>query len=209
MKFEEEIKKIKQLAFLRRDNILMNTTLLTVWMITVSDMLVQLHSGWGNDAWWNFWEPSLLTSYEIHRKLFVTSDIAWPNGLAVDWTKRELFWTDAKTNSIQAIGIDGRNRRTVIRGQWRTICAHIHTHIFLFFRLLPLRVATTDHPSPFRPVLSILLHMHIVPHHIHISPHLLPGGSNLRNRLPVCPWLSQLKLCHLQVRFLSFCASKS
>ncbi|XP_071521746.1 low-density lipoprotein receptor-related protein 4 isoform X2 [Panulirus ornatus] len=48
------------------------------------------------------------------RDVLVNTSIAWPNGLSVDWEEQELYWTDAKTNVIQAIGLDGKNRRTVV-----------------------------------------------------------------------------------------------
>lgn len=46
----------------------------------------------------------------------MSQKIAWPNGLAIDWETKELYWTDAKLNHIQAIGLNGANRRTVVRG---------------------------------------------------------------------------------------------
>ncbi|XP_069176041.1 low-density lipoprotein receptor-related protein 4 isoform X2 [Procambarus clarkii] len=49
-----------------------------------------------------------------NRQVLVDTNVAWPNGLSVDWQEEELYWTDAKTNVIHAIGIDGRNRRTVV-----------------------------------------------------------------------------------------------
>ncbi|XP_042234598.1 low-density lipoprotein receptor-related protein 4-like [Homarus americanus] len=49
-----------------------------------------------------------------NRKVLVDTNIMWPNGLSVDWHERQLYWTDAKANVIEAIGLNGRNRRTVI-----------------------------------------------------------------------------------------------
>lgn len=47
----------------------------------------------------------------------VDTDVAWPNGLTVDWQDMELYWTDAKANVIEAIGLDGLHRRRVITGK--------------------------------------------------------------------------------------------
>lgn len=49
--------------------------------------------------------------------VLVDTDVKWPNGLTVDWQDLELYWTDANTNVIGAIGLDGYNRRTVISGR--------------------------------------------------------------------------------------------
>lgn len=49
--------------------------------------------------------------------VLVHTDVAWPNGLSVDWQDEELYWTDAKANVIEAIGLNGYNRRIVIRGK--------------------------------------------------------------------------------------------
>ncbi|XP_045116095.1 low-density lipoprotein receptor-related protein 4-like isoform X2 [Portunus trituberculatus] len=51
-----------------------------------------------------------------NRMVLVDTDVAWPNGLTVDWQDLELYWTDAKANVIEAIGLDGLNRRRVITG---------------------------------------------------------------------------------------------
>lgn len=52
-----------------------------------------------------------------HRMVLVDTEVAWPNGLTVDWQDMELYWTDAKANVIEAIGLDGLNRRIVIAGK--------------------------------------------------------------------------------------------
>lgn len=49
--------------------------------------------------------------------VLVDTDVKWPNGLTVDWQDLELYWTDANTNVIGAIGLDGYNRRIVISGR--------------------------------------------------------------------------------------------
>lgn len=45
---------------------------------------------------------------------FVTSDIGWPNGLALDWPNDRLYWTDAKLLRIESIRLDGSDRRVVL-----------------------------------------------------------------------------------------------
>ncbi|KAB7498329.1 Low-density lipoprotein receptor-related protein 4 [Armadillidium nasatum] len=61
---------------------------------------------------------AITTHYPTGRiSVFVNQKVAWPNGLAIDWSTSELFWTDAKLDHIQAIRLDGRDRRTVVTGK--------------------------------------------------------------------------------------------
>ena len=50
------------------------------------------------------------------RKVFISKNVVWPNGLSIDWLKEQLYWTDAKTNKINAINIRGGPIRTVVFG---------------------------------------------------------------------------------------------
>jgi len=40
-------------------------------------------------------------------------DIAWPNGLTLDYETKQLFWLEAKLRYIGASDWDGNNRRIV------------------------------------------------------------------------------------------------
>lgn len=62
----------------------------------------------------------------------VHTDVAWPNGLTVDWEERELYWTDAKANVIEAIGLDGYNRRVVIGGKTEESSAYTYLVLLVF-----------------------------------------------------------------------------
>jgi hypothetical protein len=42
---------------------------------------------------------------------FVATGVVWPNGLALDYPLNDLYWVDAKLDRIEAIHIDGSNRR--------------------------------------------------------------------------------------------------
>lgn len=50
------------------------------------------------------------------RKVIVNRNIAWPNGLTVDYGAERIYWADAKFEFIEAMDYDGGNRRTVISG---------------------------------------------------------------------------------------------
>lgn len=40
----------------------------------------------------------------------VSKDIYWPNGLALDYPNKRLYWVDAKKKSVESINIDGTER---------------------------------------------------------------------------------------------------
>lgn len=44
------------------------------------------------------------------RKVIVSEDISWPNGLTIDSTQRVIFWADAKLSYIASVDFDGRRR---------------------------------------------------------------------------------------------------
>ena len=41
-------------------------------------------------------------------------DLAFPDGLAVDWIAQNLYWTDARTHRIEVSRLDGRHRKLLI-----------------------------------------------------------------------------------------------
>jgi hypothetical protein len=44
----------------------------------------------------------------------VSSDIMWPNALAIDFTTKTMYWADAKSHKIEMANIDGTNRRVIV-----------------------------------------------------------------------------------------------
>jgi sugar lactone lactonase YvrE len=44
----------------------------------------------------------------------VSSDIMWPNALAIDFTIKTMYWADAKSHKIEMANIDGTNRRVIV-----------------------------------------------------------------------------------------------
>jgi len=45
----------------------------------------------------------------------VTEAIDHPDGLAVDWIYDLLYWTDTGYDHIQVSGLDGTDRRTIVK----------------------------------------------------------------------------------------------
>jgi len=56
-----------------------------------------------------------MTLLFLSREVLVKDDIAWPNCLSLDWEAEELYWTDAKFNTIDAVSFDGQKRRKVLK----------------------------------------------------------------------------------------------
>ncbi|XP_065166985.1 vitellogenin receptor Yl-like [Atheta coriaria] len=47
---------------------------------------------------------------------FVSNDIHWPNGLAIDYPNERLYWTDGKLMTLESIRLDGTDRRMILEG---------------------------------------------------------------------------------------------
>ncbi|XP_066592780.1 vitellogenin receptor [Prorops nasuta] len=46
---------------------------------------------------------------------FITENIAWPNGLSIDYPTNRLYWVDAKHKVIESILLTGDDRRVVLK----------------------------------------------------------------------------------------------
>lgn len=65
--------------------------------------------------YWSDWEKpaKIAVSYMdgSNDQSFVSNDLHWPNGLAIDFPNERLYWTDAKKMTIESIRLDGTDRR--------------------------------------------------------------------------------------------------
>lgn len=48
------------------------------------------------------------------RQPFITEDIISPEGVAVDWISRRLYWTDSSKDTIEVADLDNPKSRAVI-----------------------------------------------------------------------------------------------
>lgn len=48
------------------------------------------------------------------KKEFITEDLMSPEGIAVDWISRRLYWTDSLKDTIEVADLDNATRRAVI-----------------------------------------------------------------------------------------------
>ncbi|XP_054718502.1 LOW QUALITY PROTEIN: low-density lipoprotein receptor-related protein 2-like [Uloborus diversus] len=70
--------------------------------------------------YWSDWGRETVGIYKSgmdgsNRTALVSTNIFWPNGIAVDHTTNRLFWTDARLHSIESITLDGSDRKTIIK----------------------------------------------------------------------------------------------
>ena len=49
-----------------------------------------------------------------NRTVIVNTSIYWPNGLAIDYKARRIYWVDAKLDKIEFMAYDGTSRRIIL-----------------------------------------------------------------------------------------------
>lgn len=59
------------------------------------------------------------------RQVIISSNLTWPNGLAIDYGSQRLYWADAGMKTIEFAGLDGSKRkvRVVLRHHPTTLKA--------------------------------------------------------------------------------------
>ena len=58
-----------------------------------------------------------------HKSVFVDmcadrnncTNIDWPSSLTIDYTDRKLYWCDPRMQTIERIGLDGKNREIIVQ----------------------------------------------------------------------------------------------
>jgi len=48
------------------------------------------------------------------RAPFITHNLTWPNGLAIDHDLRRLYWADGGTKAIEFVSLNGTGRTVLI-----------------------------------------------------------------------------------------------
>lgn len=48
------------------------------------------------------------------KRKFISTDIQSPEGVAVDWISRRLYWTDSQKDTVEVASLDDPAQRTVI-----------------------------------------------------------------------------------------------
>jgi hypothetical protein len=67
---------------------------------------------------WTEWgvNPKIERSFLDGSSRFTVAenDLGLPNGLAVDYTGRQIYWTDATRDRIETSDLHGRNRKYIV-----------------------------------------------------------------------------------------------
>ena len=48
------------------------------------------------------------------RQVIISSNLTWPNGLAIDYGSQRLYWADAGMKTIEFSGLDGSKRKVKV-----------------------------------------------------------------------------------------------
>ena len=48
------------------------------------------------------------------RRVIISSNLTWPNGLAIDYGSQRLYWADAGMKTIEFAGLDGSKRKVSV-----------------------------------------------------------------------------------------------
>jgi len=58
---------------------------------------------------------SLTVSFPLtDQQTIVSVEVMNPDGVAIDWISRNLFWTDTGTDRIEVSRLDGTSRRVIV-----------------------------------------------------------------------------------------------
>lgn len=49
-----------------------------------------------------------------HRKTLISQKLGWPNGLAIDFEKKRLYWADGSTHKIEYCDFEGNGRKELL-----------------------------------------------------------------------------------------------
>ena len=68
--------------------------------------------------YWTDWgkKPKIEKAYMdgSNRRILIDVNLHWPNGLAIDFDKKRLYWTDGGTNRIEYSDLEGKKRAVLI-----------------------------------------------------------------------------------------------
>ena len=57
---------------------------------------------------------NILNVSSVDVQVIVSSEVKHPDGVAVDWVGRNLYWTDTGTDSIEVSRLNGSSRKVII-----------------------------------------------------------------------------------------------
>ncbi|KAH6935214.1 hypothetical protein HPB50_004783 [Hyalomma asiaticum] len=70
--------------------------------------------------WTDWGQPAKIERAALdgsERRVLVSTDLGWPNGLALDAREGRLYWADARTDRMESSRLDGSDRRVLLDHQ--------------------------------------------------------------------------------------------
>lgn len=70
---------------------------------------------------WSDWgkaakiEKCSMDGESTSRKILVSQNIIWPNGLTIDYSEDRIWWTDARFGTIESVDLNGGDRKVALR----------------------------------------------------------------------------------------------
>ena len=61
-----------------------------------------------------FFNLNLIYGFLSEQETIVSVEVMNPDGLAIDWVSRNIFWTDTGTDRIEVARLNGTSRRVII-----------------------------------------------------------------------------------------------
>ena len=66
-----------------------------------------------------------------NRETLVSTNIRWPNDIAVDHIKKRLYWLDSYYDKIESVDLDGRKRKLLVQLKFHQRTIHPWSMVFL------------------------------------------------------------------------------
>ncbi|KAM7292782.1 low-density lipoprotein receptor-related protein 4 [Ixodes scapularis] len=88
------------------------------WKDVDSPRAIALHYEKGVMFWTDWGNKIRIETADMdgdNRMNLVHDGLGWPHGLAIDKQGSRLIWADAKQDVIESVGLDGKNRRVLVR----------------------------------------------------------------------------------------------
>ena len=88
----------------------------------------------GNMYWSDWGKTPKIESATMHgtsRKVIISTNLTWPNGLAIDFQKKRLYWADGGTKRIEHSDLSGKGRTVLISEFF-----YFHFFFFLLIRIV-------------------------------------------------------------------------
>lgn len=88
-----------------------------------------------------------------HKSVFVDAckkkenctDIQWPSSLTIDHTEQKLYWCDPRLETIERIGLDGKNREIIVKhrrnNKYYPFSMAFHDQVIYFTDLLSTNIS--------------------------------------------------------------------